>query len=101
MIFPEGTRSKSGELLPFKDGAFRLALEVEADILPVAVAGSRKALEKGSWRFGRALGLVSVGEPIPSAGKSTEELKQQARRSVEKQYKELQKKLGTQPGESP
>ena len=42
MIFPEGTRSKTGELLPFKDGAFRVAIEAGAPILPIAVAGTRR-----------------------------------------------------------
>jgi 1-acyl-sn-glycerol-3-phosphate acyltransferase len=68
MIFPEGTRSKTGELLPFKDGAFRLAIETGADILPIAVAGTRDALPKHSWRFGYARGLVKVGQPIVTRG---------------------------------
>lgn len=68
MIFPEGTRSETGELLPFKDGAFRLAIETGADILPIAVAGTRDALPKHSWKFGFAKGLVKVGEPISTAG---------------------------------
>ena len=62
MLFPEGTRSKDGQLLPFKDGAFRLAIETGADLLPLAVAGTRDALPKHSWRFGRAEGRVTVGD---------------------------------------
>ncbi|MEO5588367.1 MAG: lysophospholipid acyltransferase family protein, partial [Gemmatimonadaceae bacterium] len=41
MIFPEGTRSPTDSLLPFKDGAFRLAIEEGVPILPIAVAGTR------------------------------------------------------------
>jgi 1-acyl-sn-glycerol-3-phosphate acyltransferase len=40
MIFPEGPRSKDGNLLPFKDGAFRLAVEHGADLMPIAVCGT-------------------------------------------------------------
>jgi 1-acyl-sn-glycerol-3-phosphate acyltransferase len=85
MIFPEGTRSGTGELLPFKDGAFRLAIEAEADILPIAVAGTRSALPKHSWRFGRSIGWVTVGEPIATAGLSltdVEPLKARAREAI-------------------
>jgi len=68
MLFPEGTRSKDGQLLPFKDGAFRLAIDTGADVLPLAIAGTREALPKHSWRFGRSEGRVTVGTPISTAG---------------------------------
>jgi 1-acyl-sn-glycerol-3-phosphate acyltransferase len=68
MIFPEGTRSKTGELLPFKDGAFRLAIETGLPILPMAVAGTRGALRKGSLLFGRAVAEVRVLDPVPTNG---------------------------------
>jgi 1-acyl-sn-glycerol-3-phosphate acyltransferase len=68
MIFPEGTRSASGELLPFKDGAFRLAIETAADVLPIAVWGTQTALPKKNFPPGPARGLVCVGEPISTAG---------------------------------
>lgn len=47
MIFPEGTRSRTGKLLPFKSGAFRLALETGAPVLPVAVHGTARGMPKG------------------------------------------------------
>ena len=48
MIFPEGTRSRNGELRPFKEGAFLIALQQKTDILPIVLDGSHKALpEKG------------------------------------------------------
>lgn len=89
MIFPEGTRSKAADLLPFKDGAFRLAIEAQADVLPIAVAGTRDALPKNSWKFGRARGLVTVGTPIVTRGMTMDdlpELKRQAREQIGKLY---------------
>jgi 1-acyl-sn-glycerol-3-phosphate acyltransferase len=68
MIFPEGTRSRTGELLPFKDGAFRLAIEEGIPILPLAVAGTRSAMRKGSLVFGTARAEVRVLEPISTEG---------------------------------
>jgi 1-acyl-sn-glycerol-3-phosphate acyltransferase len=46
LIFPEGTRSKTGELQPFKDGAFQLAMETGRPILPIAVSGTARSLPK-------------------------------------------------------
>ena len=68
MIFPEGTRSKTAELLPFKDGAFRLAIEAGVPLLPLAVYGTRTALPKHGWRFGRSRAEVRVLEPVETAG---------------------------------
>ncbi len=67
-IFPEGTRSKTGEMLPFRNGAFRLALETGTPILPMAVQGTREAIEKGSLVFGRARARLAILDPIPVEG---------------------------------
>ncbi|MDY7230980.1 lysophospholipid acyltransferase family protein [Hyalangium rubrum] len=85
MIFPEGTRSKTDELLPFKDGAFRLAIETGADVIPMAVSGTRRALPKHSWRFAHAKALVTVGTPISTKGMTLadlERLKGMAREQI-------------------
>jgi 1-acyl-sn-glycerol-3-phosphate acyltransferase len=68
MIFPEGTRSKTAELLPFKDGAFRLAIEAGVAILPLALSGTGTALRKHDWRFGKSVAEVRVLEPIETTG---------------------------------
>ena len=68
MIFPEGTRSRGDDMLPFKDGAFRLALEAGVPILPIVVAGTRDAMAKGTFRFQRARARVKVLEPIDTTG---------------------------------
>ncbi len=74
LIFPEGTRSVSGEMLPFKDGAFKLAIEQQAHVLPIAVAGTVTALKKHDWRPGPAKGLVTVGAPISTEGMTLRDL---------------------------
>jgi 1-acyl-sn-glycerol-3-phosphate acyltransferase len=68
MIFPEGTRSRTAELLPFKDGAFRLAIETGVPILPLAVSGTSTALRKHDWRFGKSVAEVRVLEPVETTG---------------------------------
>lgn len=68
MIFPEGTRSHSGELGEFKDGAFRIAIGAGVPILPLAVVGTRTALVKHDWRFGSSHAEVRVLDPIPTDG---------------------------------
>jgi 1-acyl-sn-glycerol-3-phosphate acyltransferase len=67
IIFPEGTRSTTDEMLPFKDGAFRLAVDAGVPILPLVVRGTRNALPKHGWRFGRSDAEVRVLEPIETS----------------------------------
>jgi 1-acyl-sn-glycerol-3-phosphate acyltransferase len=74
MIFPEGTRSKSGELQEFKDGAFRLAIDQQVPIIPLAVIGTRDALIKHDWRFGYSNAEVRVLEPISVDGLTRDDL---------------------------
>lgn len=68
MLFPEGTRSPDGQLQPFKDGAFQLAIEAGVPVLPVCVHGTRACRPKGSLWFGEAKATVYVLEPIPTRG---------------------------------
>jgi 1-acyl-sn-glycerol-3-phosphate acyltransferase len=68
MIFPEGTRSKSGELQGFRDGAFRIAIDQQVPVLPLAVIGTRDALIKHDWRFGYSEAEVRLLDPIPTTG---------------------------------
>ena len=66
VIFPEGTRSPTGELLPFKKGAFMLALRTGVEIVPVAVLGTRRILPKGGWRIRSGPIILRFGAPIPT-----------------------------------
>jgi 1-acyl-sn-glycerol-3-phosphate acyltransferase len=68
LIFPEGTRSRTGQLLPFKKGGFIMAIEAQAPIVPVAIQGGRNAMRKGS-AFVRPVNVsVRIGKPVPTAG---------------------------------
>ena len=51
LVFPEGTRSRTGLLGAFKDGAFRLAIQARVPVVPIALSGTRDAIPRGSWRF--------------------------------------------------
>ena len=68
LIFPEGTRSKTAELLPFKKGGFLMAMRANAPIVPVAVQGGTDAMRRGSKIIRPATVSIRVGEPIETAG---------------------------------
>lgn len=80
MIFPEGTRSKTGDLREFKTGAFRLAIEAQAPVLPLAVYGTRDALRKHDWRLGYAEAEVRVLDPISTDGLTSDDVAALSRR---------------------
>jgi 1-acyl-sn-glycerol-3-phosphate acyltransferase len=66
MIFPEGTRTRDGNLQPFKSGAFRLAMETESDILPISISGTFYAIKKGGLMIHKNKNMVvKVLDPIP------------------------------------
>jgi 1-acyl-sn-glycerol-3-phosphate acyltransferase len=68
LIFPEGTRSPTDELLPFKKGGFIMAIKAEAPVVPVAVQGGRAAMQRGSWIIRPVTVSVRVGRPVETAG---------------------------------
>jgi 1-acyl-sn-glycerol-3-phosphate acyltransferase len=85
IIFPEGTRSPSGEMGPFKSGGFHLAIESQVPIVPVTVSGSRRITPKRSLRVESGRVKVVFGEPIPTKGLSVEDrqaLKDAVRRGI-------------------
>jgi 1-acyl-sn-glycerol-3-phosphate acyltransferase len=96
MIFPEGTRSKTDELLPFKDGAFKLAIEAGAPILPIAVAGTRDCMAAGSFAFRRANAKARVLAPVPTTGLTKRDvpaLRDSVRDMIAAARRELQREL--------
>lgn len=97
MIFPEGTRSPTGDLLPFRNGAFRIAVETGTAILPIAIAGTRTALAKGSFRLGRARAVARVLPPVETADLSAAEipaLRERVRRGIAEARAEMLREMG-------
>lgn len=85
IMFPEGTRSASGEVQPFKKGAFVLAIQAGVDIVPAAIVGSREVMKKGSLLVHPGTITVRFGAPIGVAGLDVDnrsELTEQAREAV-------------------
>lgn len=97
MIFPEGTRAPTDEMLPFRDGAFRLAVDTGCPILPLTVAGTRDCMKKGSFRFQRARAAVRVLEPEATEGLTMDDvpaLRERVRQRIEQARAELRLEIG-------
>lgn len=90
-IFPEGTRSKTGEINRFKMGAFNLAKEANVEILPIVMTGTNKMFRKGwliNWRNRVA---IRVMKPIPVEQVAATDVKDMAQRVRESMIEELAK----------
>lgn len=81
--FPEGTRTRTGEVLPFKKGVFVLAREAGVAVVPMGILGGRAILPRGTWRVAPGRYTVRVGEPLdPGAFPDAETLREAARTAV-------------------
>ena len=67
MIYPEGTRSRDGNLQPLKKGGFRMAVQAGLPIVPVRVSGTREIVAAGSLRIRPGNVLVELFPPVPTA----------------------------------
>lgn len=68
LVFPEGTRSRTGELLPFKNAPFALAIAAQVPIVPVYIHHTFEILPKGAWRLRPRPIRLLVAPPIATAG---------------------------------
>lgn len=63
-VYPEGTRSPDGRLLPFKKGAFVMAIQTGVPIVPVSIRGAQKLLRKGDWAIRPGEVLIRFGPAV-------------------------------------
>ncbi len=73
LVFPEGTRSPDGELLPFRPGPFTIAIEAQAPIVPITVHGARELMPKGSAHMKPGRVELVFHEPVPTKGLASEQ----------------------------
>lgn len=100
MLFPEGTRSPDGNLLPFRDGPFEMAIEAGVPVLPVAVAGTRHCRVPGSIWFGRAEARARILEPVSTEGLTLADapaLRDRVRCRIEQEVFALRREMGLAP----
>lgn len=88
IFFPEGTRNRTqSDLIPFKKGAFVLAIQAQVPIVPLTVLNTREVLPPGTMQLRGGRVEVIVHDPIPTAGKTYEDrnaLLEEARAAIEK-----------------
>jgi 1-acyl-sn-glycerol-3-phosphate acyltransferase len=82
LLFPEGTRSIDGQLLPFKKGGFVIAKDGELPILPVTIRGSHERLPKGRAAFSAGDIEIVVHPPVSTEHRSLEELMREVRQTI-------------------
>ena len=73
LLFPEGTRSRDGQLQAFKKGGFHMAIDAGVPIVPVAIKGTYELMPRKSLRVKPGRVRVIFGQPIPTAGLAAED----------------------------
>jgi 1-acyl-sn-glycerol-3-phosphate acyltransferase len=92
LVFPEGTRSRTGELLPFKKGSFIMAITAQVPVVPVAIRGGRSAMARGSAIIRPSRVDVRIGAPIETTGMGFDDrdaLVARVRTAIERLLKEV------------
>jgi 1-acyl-sn-glycerol-3-phosphate acyltransferase len=74
VVYPEGTRSRDGRILPFKKGAFVMAIEAGVPVVPVSISGSSTIMPKGEVKIFPSTIVVTIHEPISTKAYSRENI---------------------------
>ncbi|WP_375171670.1 lysophospholipid acyltransferase family protein [Marinobacter sp.] len=82
LMFPEGTRSWDGQLLPFKKGGFVIARDGQLPILPITVRGSHDRLPKGQAAFNPGVIEIVIHPPVATADRDLDSLRDQVRGTI-------------------
>jgi len=86
LVFPEGTRSKDGRLLPFRPGPFTMAIDSGAAVVPLTIRGTRELMPKGGFGIRPGTVTITFEEPIVTTNLTAENrsaLMDQARRAMQ------------------
>ena len=89
MFFPEGTRSKDGQIGRFKKGAFMMAIDLQLPILPITIKGTRKILPSGSFNLLPGKAEMVIHQPVSVSGyteKNVQELITSTRKLIEEEF---------------
>ncbi|HUI85168.1 MAG TPA: lysophospholipid acyltransferase family protein [Candidatus Binatia bacterium] len=89
VVFPEGGRSRTGELQEFMGGAFYAAIRAQAPVVPMAIVGTYEMLPMNSFHVIPGEAVLTIGEPIPTAGlrvRDTGRLARQVRQAIAELY---------------
>lgn len=73
VIFPEGTRSKGGNLGEFKPGSLKLAVKAGVPIVPITIRGSYKIMEQNGFKIKPAHVLITIHDPLPTQNLTKEQ----------------------------
>lgn len=92
IVYPEGTRSRDGDLHPFKKGAFRMAIVTQLPVIPVTINGTWEVWPPGSKLFYGGNATVVIHEPIETAGMTAADidtLRSRVHETIERQFRTL------------
>jgi len=81
VIFPEGERSPTGKMQPFRRGAFYVAVKAQVDVVPIAILGTFEAFPRGSAHMRPGPLQLVIGETIPIASYTSHDLDALAERT--------------------
>src|SRR5690606_22380022 len=84
LIFVEGTQNRSKEILqPFKDGAFRIAVDTQQPIMPIVVLGAGPLMPPGTINLKPGLIRIYVGKEIPTTGLAFQDIRNLKQRTFD------------------
>lgn len=81
MVYPEGSRTRDGDIQRFKVGAFVIAIENQLSVVPVTIAGSYQVFPPGGMTMRGGRVIVEIGEPLPTVGLGREDMRELTRRA--------------------